>query len=251
MLDLLDRLLAPLARILVAHGVPFSDFAERMKAHFLAAAASQSRSKVTDSRLSVMTGLHRRDVTRLREFRPKEDRPNPFSRLIAVWRGDPAYSPEGSPRVLPRNGPEPSFETLARDVLRDVHPRTLLDTLVASGTVGLENGGSFVRLLRESYQPLAGSEDQLAYLARNVGDHLEVALENVQGASPPHFERAVHYTGLTDDQVAEIRKLHDAKQMALLIELSEMARVMKTRDGSGHSRFRAGAYFYTTKQDTP
>ena len=247
-LMILDSLLAPLARLLVARGVLFPDFAERMRAHYVAAAEKQA-GKATDSRLSVLTGLQRREVTRLRGFVPRDERPNHLARLVALWQTDPAWSKQGVPLILPRNGPAPSFEALAWSVRRDVHPRTMLDALTASGTV--EVSGEGVRLVKASYQPLAGSEDQLAYLARNLGDHLGTATGNVLAKGPPQFERAVHYGGLTGEQVAELEACHAKGQMALFQDLSRRAAAMKADGAGGDRRFRAGAYFHQTEDDAP
>ena len=251
-LMILDSLFAPLARLLVARGVLFPDFAERMRAHYIAAAEAQAGAgKATDSRLSVQTGLQRREVTRLRGFVPRDERPNHLSRLVALWQTDPAWLRDGSPLPLPRNGPAPSFEALAWSVRRDVHPRTMLDALTASGTVALSEDGSEVLLVRASYQPLAGSEDQLAYLARNLGDHLGTATDNVLGGKPPQFERAVHYTGLAEAQVQALAEAHAEGQMALFQDLSRRAAAMKAAGPGGDRRFRAGAYFHQTEGDTP
>lgn len=241
MLDLLDRLLGPLARLLVARGVLFPDLAERLKAHYVQAASEQAGEKITDSRLSVMTGLQRRDIARLREATPRAERPNHLATLIARWRTDPAY--QGCDLV--KNGPAPSFEALAFDVRRDVHPRTMLDTLLAAGTIEV-TGDDLIRLVQRSYQPLAGSDDQLTYLTRNLGDHIAAATDNVMGRTPPHFERAVHYGELTQEQVDALRAAHDAGQMKVFEDLSRQAAEMKAQNtGAAACRFRAGAYFYT------
>lgn len=246
MLDLLDRLLGPLARLLVARGVLFPDLVERLKSHYVRAAREQAEGKITDSRLSVMTGLQRRDIVRLRDDPPRPERPNHLATLVARWQTDPAY--QG--RNLPKNGPAPSFEALALDIRRDVHARTMLDALLAAGTVALTPDDD-VQLVQSSYQPLAGSEDQLAYLTRNLGDHVMAATNNVLGADPPHFERAVHYGGLTEIQVDTLRAAHAKGQMTLFEDLSAKAAKMKAENKkSAQSRFRAGAYFYEeTKKD--
>ncbi len=244
MLNLLDALLAPTARILVARGVTFPEFAERMKSHYIAAARRQAQAdgtKITDSRLSVMTGLQRRDVARLKDAEPKEKRVHHLARIVSLWQTDGGY-----PSVLPRSGPAPSFEALAQDVHRDVHPRTMLDALVAAGTVREEEDS--VILIETSYQPLAGTDDQIAYLAKNVGDHAAAATENVMGHEPRHFERAVHYTRLTEAQVAELEDEFRKAEMAVLEEMSRKAAKMK-RNGKGTVRFRAGSYFYSTGTD--
>ncbi|MEP4196679.1 MAG: DUF6502 family protein [Aliishimia sp.] len=248
--EVLDSLLAPLARLLVARNVGFPALSERLKGHYVRAATAQATEqghKVTDSRLSVITGLHRRDIARLRAFEEKRQRPSPLTRLVALWSHDPRY--QG--RALPRSGPEPSFETLARDVIQDVHPRTLLDTLLEAGTCS--DDGDLLHLLTASYVPAVGSDGQVGYLAANVGDHLSGATENVLGqAKAPHFDRALHLSGLTSEQVAYLRDQYETAQMDVLKDLQSQADLLKA-DGEikGTLRLRAGGYLYTKDKKEP
>ena len=205
---------------------------------------AQSAVKTTDSRLSVITGLSRREVARLRAFETRAPKPNPLTRLVALWQTNTDYCDETGPKDLPRTGPAPSFETLARLVLQDVHPRTLLDSLMATGTVEATDAEQ-VRLTQTAYVPATGSDEQLAYLAENVGDHLTAATENVGTATPPHFERALHVEGLTQEQIDTLAAKHADGQMALLRDLQQEAEAMK-RVGGGSKRIRIGAYFFGT-----
>ncbi|MEM8537090.1 MAG: DUF6502 family protein [Pseudomonadota bacterium] len=246
----MDRLLAPLARLMVARGVPFPDLAERLKQHYVQAAGGMTEGKLTDSRLSVLTGLQRRDVARLRDLPEQGSREHHLARLIALWRNDPDFKG----RALPKNGPEPSFEALARRVRKDIHPRTMLDALAEAGAVAIDPATQVVSLLTASYQPLAGSEDQIAYLTENLGDHFDAATDNVLGTDAPHFERAVYYTALSPAQVDSLRESYEAAQMQLFEELSAAAAAMKKANAAaatpGRERFRAGGYFYR-KQEGP
>jgi hypothetical protein len=135
-MQLFDALFAPIARLLVARGIPFPDLVERMKAHYVQAALAQAGDRTTDSRVSVMTGLQRRDVARLRGEDVKDRRPNHLSRLVSLWQTAAEWSRDGQPRPLSRA----DFDLLAQSVRRDVHPRTMLDTLVSAGTVTLSAG---------------------------------------------------------------------------------------------------------------
>ena len=246
-MQIFDALFAPIARLLVARGLPFPDLVERMKLHYVQAALAQAGDRATDSRVSVLTGLQRRDVVRLRGEDVKGRRPNHLARLVALWQTGAEWSEGGQARALPRSGPAPSFEALAQAVRRDVHPRTMLDTLLAAGTVALSADGQEVRLLQGSYQPLAGSDDQMAYLARNLGDHAQAAAENVQGVEPAHFERAVHYSGLSEAQTRTLSEQFAEAEMALFQKLSQTAARMKAENAKpGPMRFRAGGYFYRT-----
>ena len=130
----------------------------------------------------------------------------------------------------------------------------MLDTLAEAGAVAIDPDTQQVRLLKASYQPLAGSEDQLAYLTQNLGDHFDAATDNVLGQEPPHFERAVYYTNLTTDQIAELEATYEANQMNVLKGLSTRAAEMKADTKTKTKtetkfRFRAGGYFYR-KQET-
>ena len=247
-MQIFDALFAPIARLLVARGVLFPDLVERMKAHYVAAALAESGAKTTDSRVSVLTGLQRRDVARLRGEDVRDQRPNHLSRLVALWQTGPEWSKDGHAQPLPRSGAAQSFDSLALAVRRDVHARSVLDALVSAGTVTVSDDGQVVTLRQESYQPLAGSTDQLEYLSRNLGDHAQAAFENVQGREFPHFERAVHYSGLTEAQVAALAARFSAAEMALFREISQTAAEMKRGNAApGKMRFRAGGYFYRTE----
>lgn len=244
--ETLDHILVPLSRLLVAKGVQFANLIERLKGHYVRAAFALNEDKATDSRLSVMTGLQRREIVRLRQFMPRESKPNHLSRLIAMWQTNPQYSKDGQALELPRLGEAPSFEALALDIRKDVHPRTMLDALEKAGTVKVDEETQTVQLLATAYVPLSGSDEQLNYLADNIGDHLFAAVENVLGRDPAFFERAVHYSGLTEEQVTTLTERFERGQMALLEELNlEAARMKAEASENATRRFRAGGYFYS------
>ena len=235
--DVLTRMLLPLARLAIGRGLGMRDVVDPLKRAFLIAAQEDGRRR-TDSALSVATGLQRRDVVRLRGEGLAPRAPSAPARIVADW-------PEAE--VIPRVGPAPSFEALARDVRRDVHPRSLLDQLVAAGSVAEE--GADVRLLRRAYAPGGGSPEQLAYLADNLHDHGAAAVANVL-ASRGFFERAIHYEGLTEAQVGDLAARHSAAEMALLRGLSKTAAGMQAAAGpDGTRRLRIGSYAYW--EETP
>ena len=227
----LDKLLLPIARLCVARGVLFGAAAERLKLQFLRAAEAKIDGKVTDSRVSVMTGLQRRDIARLRQL-PETAAPpvNHLSRLVAQWiaqGGDP----------LSRK----AFDALSLDIRRDVHPATMLAQLIDAGTVAAD--GDDVVLKATSYQPLPGSDDQMEYLARNGGDFLCAATANIMQSEAPFFERAVHYNNLSEQAVELLDREYRAAQMQVLRQINARAAELQKTD-PGRTRFRAGGYFY-------
>ena len=235
MKSVLNHLLKPLARLALAKGVRFSDMAEHMKRAYVGAAVELVKPKAPVSRISVMTGLQRRDIARLLdEAELPVPRPDALARLVALWLA----RFEGG--ALPHHGAT-SFDALAREIRRDVHPRSLLDELVAAGTAEVVAGE--VRLLKGAHVPLQGSEAQIEYLGKNVGDHLAVAVGNVLG-DPPAFERAVHYNGLSAEAVQELEALWRAEMERVLQVVNARALALQGRGAKqGPMRFRAGGYF--------
>ena len=228
--DVLTRLLMPVARFAMARGLGVRDLSDPMKRAFLSVADRDAERRATDSRLAAATGLQRRDVTRLRAAAPAPRAAALPARLLSAW-------PDVT-ESLRRGGDAPSFEALARGVSRDVHPRTLLDLLVAAGAI--EVSGDTVRLLRRDYVPAGGSPEQLGYLADTLHDHGMAAVANVTG-SAAYFDRAAHYDGLTLDEARAIAARFEMRQMDALAEVAEAA---GRAQGDGDWRIRFGGYGY-------
>ena len=233
----LDPILRPLARLAVRKGWLFPIVEQRLRHAYVEAAKSDGDGVVTDSKISIMTGLQRRDIVRLRgETAPPQNHRQPLAEIISRWWDDPAYDPKGIP-VL---GHEASFTTLARSVRQDVHPRTFLDVLIENGAV--RETGDSVLLNTRSYQPLSGSDDQLSYLGGTVGDHLAAAVSNiVDGAG--QYDMGVHYKGLSAGAIDNLNTVYRARMSQLLQDLDTIARGLPDTE-DGPYRFRAGGYFF-------
>jgi len=240
----LDPILRSLARLAIRKGWLFPMLETRLRLAYLAAAREEAGPKTTDSKISVLTGLQRRDIARLRN---EPDTPlahrQPLAEIIAHWRSHPDYDPEGIPAV----GEGASFATVARDIRQDVHPRTFLDVLIETGAVSELDGQ--VRLLSDTYQPLPGSDDQMAYLGDNIGDHLSTAVSNVVDKTNA-YDMAVHYTGLSADAVSTLDAHFRPRMTALLQDMDAMARDLPHTD-DGPYRFRAGGYFFDNSKGAP
>ena len=210
---LVGQLLSPLARLCLANGVPFAAVEERLKQAFVDEAnALQPDSPMhgTVSRISTATGLTRREVTRLlKADAPERCVKAPIgTEVFARWTTDPSYlDADGSPRALRRQGPQPSFESLAQSVTRDVHPRSMLDELVRLGVALYDQEQDLVSLARSEFVPRGDSQRMLELLGDNVGDHLDAAVANVLTDGRRHLEQAVFADELSAESIQELRPL--------------------------------------------
>jgi hypothetical protein len=233
----LDPILRPLARLAVRKGWLFPVVDRRLRHAYVEAAQAIDGDRTTDSKISIKTGLQRRDIARLRgESATPEIKRQPLAEIIALWWDDPTFDPEG----IPIHGDGASFTSLARCIRKDVHPRTFLDILIENGAVS--EIGERVSLNARSYRPPSGSDEQLAYLADNVGDHLAVAVSNVVDGGRK-YDMGVHYTGLSASAISQLDQHFRARMKQTLEELDTIARGFPAAEDGRH-RFRAGGYFF-------
>jgi hypothetical protein len=202
----MQALLLPLARLLVARGVPFAAAEESLKIAMVEAAREAHAGGLQHrlvSRISTATGINRREVTRLTRDSGEAGEAPPQSLASAIftrWRTAPEYrDSRGRPRPLARHGEHRSFEALARSITQDVHPRTLLDELLRLGLATHDAEHDVVTLALDTFVPTGDRARMLDFLAHNVGDHLSAAVGNVLGRTPPHPEQAVFVDELSKE----------------------------------------------------
>ena len=236
----LRAVLGPLARLAVGRGFTHATLDELLK-QALVAAADNSHADLPPhrrvSRITTATGIHRREVTRLvgalREGAAAQVPParSHASELFTPWRTDPAYGDRrGSPAELPRQGPAPSFESLAQAITRDVHPRSLLDELLRLGLAAHDAQRDSVRLVRDAFVPQGDAGRMAAVLGRNVGSHLDSAVDNLLLGDRRHLEQAVFAGGLSEASVREFRQLAGDQWQAVLGRLVPALEALLARD---------------------
>lgn len=261
----LDKLLAPLARLAVAHGLPFATAEELFKRAYVdAARAGQSEvdGQPNISRVSTATGLNRREVTRLTQPRDAAavTRQSPATQVFTRWLGDPKLrNKRGQPIALPRQGPAPSFDALAQSVTRDVHPRALLEALCGAGLVELDSDGETVRLVRDAFVPRGDKPRLFGFLGSNVGDHLSAAVDNVLADGSVHFEQAIFADEMSADSMQALRGLISAQWQTLMQDMVPAINALIDADREAAAtgsrpadrRMRVGLYSYQEAMPAP
>lgn len=258
----LRSILRPLTRLLLTQRFTYPGLASLLKELYVEAALyelERTGGKQTDSQVSIMTGVHRKDVRRLRDAVPAEDHvPMLASRggqLALRWVTTPGYQDEeGRPLPLPRVASDvetPCFDALASSLSKDIRPRALLDELLELGVARLDDTGR-VCLRVEGFVPEAGFEEKAFYFGRSVRDHIAAAAHNLTGQTPPMFERCVYYTRLTPSSVRELEELWNAMAMDALRTVNRRGAALQKRDAGDVAAFQRvtlGGYFFATAED--
>ncbi len=265
LLDETERMLLPLARLLIANGIGYPQLAARLKYVFLEAARFELAAdggRQTDSALSLLSGVHRKDI-RAAKMAAENGEPAtgaPLSRAAEVftrWMHDPALrAPDGSPKALPRSGPTPSFETLVASVSTDFHARSMLDELLRLGVVKIE--GESVIPSHDGFVPREGFRELAYYFGENLRDHMAAAATNLsaadRGEKPVFLEQSVFADGLSEASVAALGEVaRTLWRTAFDSMVGEAARHCEQDNTAvADRRMRFGIYYYaepTTPQE--
>jgi len=252
------KLLRPLARILLRNGVSFSTFSDAAKWIYVDVATKEFRiegRKQSTSRVSVITGLSRREVMRVRKL-PRPDvtasteRHNRAARVIAGWRRESDFlDAEGNPALLPMEGRGATFSELVKRFSGNVPSRAILDELMHVGAVERPVDGK-IRLLTRAYIPRGVEAHKLNILGTDV-QHLISTIDHNLKPEPtePRFQRKVAYDNLPDEVLPRFRKRF-AKRAQALLESADQWLARHDRDatptvnGTGSNRAGFGIFFF-------
>ncbi|MDA7965236.1 DUF6502 family protein [Ruegeria sp.] len=254
----LPALLEPLAQAMVAHGVTIGTATEALKKALLTAAEATSEVKLSDSRASLLTGLHRKDVKRLRNLdddTPERRSCSAAALVISYWATSPEFqSTDGTPRDLTRKGDKtgPGFDDLVRLARVDMASGTVLNTLLDQKIVEELKTGQ-LRLLSHAFLPSGGGAEQVAAYQATLSAHLTAATQNLlaEPEAARNFDRAVRYSHLSPDSVEELRRASDTQAQALLQDINALARALQDKDQNKgcRGRFVLGAYILASPPD--
>lgn len=254
----LYKVLRPMVRLLMRHGVSCRTFADVARHVYVDVAeedfALEGR-KVSHARTAVLTGINRKDIAKLKE-RPHPlsgtpvESPTPAARVITAWLNDARFRDDaGTPLVL---AVEPligamSFTDLAREYSSDVPVRALLDELERIGAVN--RVGESVQLLVRAYVPVENMQENLRIFGTAASDLLRTMDHNIARLPPGLFlQRTVSYDDIPEELLVQIRQRSRAEGEAFLLQINEWLSQCDRGEnprlvGSGRARAGIGIYY--------
>jgi len=248
--------LRPLVRILLRNKVDVWTLVEWVKQIYVDIASTEfpvADRKPTVSRVSLLTGLTRKEVSRLWEADESAGvdsaRYSRAAQVVTGWIRTRGYQDAaGDPVELPFEGARRSFSELVRRFGTDVTPRALLDELLEAGAV--TRRGDRIRLSARGYVPRTDDAEKLGILGEDVADLISSVDHNI--VSPPEqafFQRKVAYDNLVSACLPELRTRAARRGQTLLEALDEFM-AANDRDtnpklaGEGRHRAVLGIYYY-------
>jgi len=251
------RLLRPLVHMLLSNGISYPVFSDLARWVYVDVAFREfdiPRRKQTSSRVSVITGLSRKEVQKLRDLEIPVDeeahgRYNRATRVISGWIRDPLFlDDDGNPVELALDGAV-SFSSLVKKYSGDMPVRAVLDELLNIGAVVLPESGA-VKLMTRAYLPGGDKKAKLEILGADVADLIETINHNLdQEKGVPFFQRKVAYDNIPAEFLEEFKAVSSQESQALLEKLDKWL-ANKDRDanpgvqGSGRRRVGLGIYYF-------
>ncbi len=255
----ISKILRPLVRILLRHGIACDEVAELLRHEYVMVAEKEfviEGRKQTTSRISILTGLNRKEVQRLRSLPESEEdgfaAQNRASKVVNGWLRDELFHDEqGEPMPLPLTG-KVSFSTLVKKYSGDMPVRAVLDELIRSGPV-MEDDDDMISLVIGGYIPELDESKKIEILGDAAEDLLKTLSHNLQNSGEKaHLQLTLAYNNLPYEILDEFRSMSKQDALKLLQELntwiSKHDRDVNP-DSVGTGRYRAGLGVYYFEEE--
>jgi len=259
-LEAVMRLLQPLIRILLRQGISCGTFTELAKRAYVDVAEKEftvTGRKQTTSRISVLTGMHRKEVLRLKLLPPIEESGidehyNRAARVISGWLRDEAFQDrKGDPDVLPYEGGDHSFTELVKRYSGDIPTRAVADELLRVNAIEKTQHGE-LRLTARGYVTSGSEMEKFQILGTDTRDLIQTIDHNL--IHPPNealFQRKVMYDNVPLQHVEGFKRLAARLGQSVLEQLDAWL-AARDKDANpqvaGNGRARLGMGIYQLKE---
>ena len=249
------KALKPIVRLLLHYGIGYPQLIALLKHLYVDVAEEELNTpikRISDSRITLLTGVHRKDVARLRNVSLEEQgeltknflgdassdsTASLGARLVAEWLANPRFLEgrlDGNPPAplairATENGDHPDFQELVEKICKkDMRARSVLDEWLRLGIVSIT--GEHVTLNTEAFAPTKGLDEKAYFFGRNIQDHVEAGASNLRGTAAPFFDRSVFYDRLSLQSIDELTALSKKGASALLTQINSRAHSLQERD---------------------
>ncbi len=260
LVNALRRVLRPLIKLMLAKGITYNYLSDMLKDIFVEVADKEFRiggRPSTDSHLSLLTGIHRKDIRRLRHCghtHTTDITPQSISmgaRLVSLWTSDVRFLDENNqPKPLPRfmrEGGSISFEGLVASVSCDIRSRVVLDEWLRLGVARFDEQKR-VCLNTAAFIPVHGFDEKVYFFGHNLHDHAAAATSNLLEENQPFMERSVYYDELSANSVKVLGEKSESLGMESLLAINKEAAELEKNDlldEGPRYRMTFGIYYFS------
>jgi len=202
-------MLRPIASFCVSRGLRFQDFIDISKRAFVDSAEDKLRKEkepISTSKISVMTGIQRPEVSRISKNPEKIKSKDFIARVVGQWSSDKKFlDKKNKPKKLYYEGLNSDFSKLVQTVSSDLNPHTVRFELERLELVETDKG--YATLLSPVYITSGDPKNTLRLGAYDVEDLLVALEENAfTSHDMPNLQARTEYDNIPDENIDVIKK---------------------------------------------
>ncbi len=254
------QILTPLIRILLRNGIAYGTFSDIVRKIYVDVGfheAERLGQKTTISNVSILTGINRKEVKRLKD-NPDFDtdrtlkKANRIVRVLAGWQNDPDFlDKDGTPKDLDLEGDSALFTVLVRRYSGDMPVVAMLNALKDGGYATVLDDQS-VRLIKRSFAPAIDPEQKLNFLGTDTAELIETIDHNLQVTNPADawFQRTAFNIKINCDSVPELRESIGKKAESLLEDVDQELSRNEADDNGNRCQVSLGIYLHIKENES-
>jgi Family of unknown function (DUF6502) len=251
-LRFLGAVLEPVIRLMLRNGVSWKEFSELSRAKFVEVATADFgiRGRPTNvSRVAILTGLDRRDVTKLRKTppaTPTQGYQTKASQILSAWHHEPDFvDAHGRPAVLPVDGEGTTFTELVRRYAPALPVIAMIKELKNAEAIEELSDGR-LRPLKRVYVPSGLSVERLQLWSSVLSDVATTIEHNAtrDATEPTRFERRALNLRVDRRFLPEFRELLETEGQALLERVDDWLAAHQVIGDEHEDGIRLGAGIY-------
>ena len=253
------RILKPLIRVLIRNGIAYGTFADIARKVYVDSGFDEARrqgQKITVSNVSILTGINRKEVKRLKEalsFNTDNSlrKFNRIVRVIAGWQHDEEFMDRDSePKDLLLEGTKSSFSNLVKRYSGDMPVVAMLNALIDSGNIRVIDNGR-IQLINPNYLPDSDSDKKLNILGIDTAELIRTIDHNISVSKPEDawFQRKASNTQVKIAALPKIKKRINKKAQQLLEDIDAELSQNESDNKDECCAVSVGIYFTQTEDN--
>ncbi len=254
------RILKPLIRILLRNGIAYATFADIARKVYVDNGFEEAKrqgQRQTVSNVSIMTGINRKEVKRLREADAYSDdnslkKLNRIARVLAGWQHDEEFlDDQGEPKTLQLEGERGSFSRLVKRYSGDMPVVAMLNSLLDGNSIRVLDDGD-IKLINRNYLPKGDPENKVNILGIDTAELISTIDHNISIGKPEEawFQRKASNTFIKCDALPGLRQQFSDQAQHFLEQIDSTLSSHESGKNEPHCAVSLGIYYYQTDEES-
>ncbi len=214
-----------MVRVLLRNGIPSDTMTELVRKTYVDVAEEEfgiEGKRQTVGRIAVITGLNRKEVSRLKKLpavdQSSEKHWNRAAKVLSAWVRDKDFQDrKGDPDDLSFAEGAHSFSELVARYSGDMRPRSIADELLRIGAI--EEVGDKLRMTTRGYVPASDPEYMIDILGSDTAELIETIDHNILSDNDTRYQMKVRYDNVPAEHEEEFRDMSSRLVQAVLEQL--------------------------------